>query len=276
MSSQDLEAFKTRLNGQPLALVPTMGALHDGHLTLTEKAKARGFSVMVSIFVNPRQFNNPLDLDKYPRTLETDIDKLSSVGVDAVYIPKYEDVYRQDQQDVALNLGSLDELFEGFYRPGHFDGVVQVLYRFFIQIQPNAVFFGEKDLQQCMVVKRLIAAYFPFIQYNQIPTVREKSGLAMSSRNQRLSADGKEKAACIFRVLSVLKRDCEKGQFPSEKAIQELKSHSIETEYLEWVEMPTLTPMELDANRKASPPPQQAIIFAGYLEGVRLIDNLVF
>ena len=272
-SSQDLEAYKLRLNGKPIALVPTMGALHDGHLELAANAKAHGYLVLVSIFVNPRQFNNPLDLDKYPRTEEKDKEKLQKAGIDAVYLPKYNDIYEEGISDINLSLGDLGNVYEGYYRPGHFDGVVQVLYRFFERINPQAVFFGEKDLQQCMVVKRLLGVHFPFIQYYQVPTVREISGLAMSSRNQRLSPQGLVHASQIYKVLMELKEQCEQGNFDTIKAIQELKKHAIDTEYLDWVELPELKAIKTTQFHNHKP---QALIFAGYLEGVRLIDNLVF
>ncbi len=272
-NSESLESLRSALHTKQLALVPTMGALHDGHLKLAQTAKELGYLVLVSIFVNPRQFNNPVDLDKYPRTVEEDKQKLKDAGIDAVYIPKLEDVYSEEIKDVKVDLGTLDHVLEGHYRPGHFDGVVQVLYRFFLCVNPDAVFFGEKDLQQCMVVKKLLNQCFPSITYYQVPTVRESSGLAMSSRNQRLTEEGKKKAAEIYSVLSTLKQQCLLGDFNSEVMINRLKSMEIETEYLAWVYLPDMLPIKDPNQHKYK---HQAIVFAGYMEGVRLIDNLVF
>ncbi len=272
-NSESLGSLRSALHTKQLALVPTMGALHDGHLKLAQSAKELGYQVLVSIFVNPRQFNNPIDLDKYPRTIEEDKQKLIDAGIDAVYIPQSDEVYSEDIQDVQVDLGALDSVFEGHFRPGHFDGVVQVLYRFFLRVKPHAVFFGEKDLQQCMVVKKLLIQQFPYIEYYQVPTVRESSGLAMSSRNQRLSEEGKKKAAEIYSVLSTLKKQCLLGDFKSIEMINRLKDIEIETEYLAWVFLPDMLPIEPKDHHKHK---HQAIIFAGYLEGVRLIDNLVF
>lgn len=273
VSSQEIIDLKSKLAGKPLALVPTMGALHNGHLKLAEEAKQQGCYVLVSIFVNPRQFNNAVDLDKYPRTEDADRIKLEATGVDAVFIPNIAEVYTDDLSDINLDLGELGNVFEGHFRPGHFDGVVQVLYRFFMKACPDCVFFGEKDLQQCMVVKKLIQAYFPNISFFQIPTVRDVSGLAMSSRNQRLSKQGLDFASAIYRNLVELKKQCLLGDFDSVEAIENLRKLNIETEYLEWVSLPNLSIIRPENFRNFH---EQALVFAGYLEGVRLIDNLVF
>ena len=273
VSSQEVVDLKSKLAGKPLALVPTMGALHSGHLALAQEARQRGCYVLVSIFVNPRQFNNTADLDKYPRTEDADRIKLEAAGVDAVFIPNVAEVYSSDLSDIVLDLGELGNVFEGHFRPGHFDGVIQVLYRFFTKACPDSVFFGEKDLQQCMVVKKLIQAYFPTISYYQIPTVREASGLAMSSRNQRLSEKGLDFASAIYRNLLELKNQCLLGDFDSVEAIENLRKFNIETEYLEWVSLPNLSIIRPDNFKDFH---EQALVFAGYLEGVRLIDNLVF
>ncbi len=271
--SEDLDSIQTMLHSNTLALVPTMGALHDGHLQLAQTAKELGYYVLVSIFVNPRQFNNPSDLDKYPRTIDADKKKLEAAGVDAVFIPQLEDVYSGEISDITLDLGELDTVLEGHFRPGHFDGVVQVLYRFFQKVKPQAVFFGEKDLQQCMVVKKLLNQYFANIQYFQVPTVRESSGLAMSSRNQRLTDFGKQQASEIYKVLLMLKQQCQLGVFQPDTMINLLKQFTIETEYLAWVSLPDMVPVNANNYKEHN---QQALVFAGYLEGVRLIDNLVF
>ena len=186
------------------AMIPTMGALHQGHLSLIREAQKHGYRTIVSIFVNPLQFNNPADLEKYPRHLERDLSLLSGLDVDAVWTPSSATIYPENFAEIALDLGNLDQVFEGYHRPGHFNGVVQVLHRLFSLIKPEAVFFGQKDLQQCLVVERLLHNYFPQIQYFRIPTQRATSGLALSSRNERLSAKGKETASEIYTSMVMI------------------------------------------------------------------------
>lgn len=243
-----------------------MGALHAGHLNLVAEARKFGTEVLVSIFVNPAQFNNPEDLRKYPRTVAADLHMLQDAGATAVFIPTVEDLYPADLGDIDLDLGLLAGRYEGFYRPGHFDGVVKVLHRLFSLIRPARVFFGLKDLQQCLVVEKLIGRYFPGIIQHNVPTLREENGLAMSSRNTRLSAAARQKAAAIHKVLRQL---LTAGPAAVSANILELKAAGIDTEYLELVNLPDMDPAA-SLNTGA----RQAVVFAGYLEGVRLIDNL--
>ncbi len=264
-SNQALLEFRNNLS-HSLAFVPTMGALHDGHLSLVRAAKKKNFIVLVSIFVNPLQFNNPDDLLKYPRTIQKDLNLLENEGVDAVFLPNVDDVYppHNTLYQIQLRNNSIESVFEGYFRPGHFNGVVQVLHRFFSLVNPHSVFFGQKDLQQCMIVKLLIDEFFPEIEFNIVPTMREKSGLAMSSRNTRLSVAELKKAEEIYVSLSNL------AQFnPNqiEFEIQRLRKFDIETEYLSYINMPQF---DVPAMKNDN----QAIIFAGYLGEIRLIDNL--
>lgn len=259
----------------PVAMVPTMGALHEGHLQLVKEAKSRGYAVLVSIFVNPRQFNNPEDLAKYPKTLDADLSLLQSVNADWVFVPTFDEIYSAKFSDVSVNLEGLDSLFEGAFRPGHFDGVIQVLHRFFSIVNPSAVFFGQKDLQQCMVVKCLLKDYFPQIHFHQIETKRNKDGLALSSRNQRLSPSGLQKATAIFKAMNQLKNHLNSYQDALLAATQILHENEIEIEYFNWISLPDMKVLENAPINKQSVD-NQAIVFAGYLEGVRLIDNLVF
>lgn len=250
-----------------LAFIPTMGALHDGHLSLVRAAKQRKFSILVSIFVNPLQFNNPNDLLKYPRTIQNDLQLLQKEGVDAVYLPSVSEVYPNHVQlpEIQLQNNSIEHVFEGYFRPGHFNGVVQVLHRFFSLIQPTAVFFGQKDLQQCMIVKLIIDQFFPSIQFNIVPTSREESGLAMSSRNLRLSASEMNQAKEIYASLNIL------SQFnPNEIAnqIERLKKFNIQTEYFSYIDLPSF---QISQQKSEN----QALVYAGYLGEIRLIDNLL-
>ncbi len=254
-------------NPNTLAFVPTMGALHQGHLSLVRAAKQKNYRVLVSIFVNPLQFNNLNDLLKYPKTILKDLQLLSQEGVDAVYLPSQDDVYPPNNQsnDITLFQNNIEHVFEGHFRPGHFNGVVQVLHRFFSLIQPHAVFFGQKDLQQCMIVKLILDQYFPTIEFHIVPTMREQSGLAMSSRNVRLSHDELEKAKEIYISLKNLSK-FDPSQISIE--IKRLESLNITTEYLSYINLPNFdVPTISNTN--------QAVIFAGYLGQVRLIDNLL-
>lgn len=265
-SNQALLEFRKKV-AHSLAFVPTMGALHDGHLSLVRAAKEKNHIVLVSIFVNPLQFNNPEDLLKYPRTIQTDLNLLENESVDAVYLPSVDDVYPPNSahNQIQLRNNSIESVFEGYFRPGHFNGVVQVLHRFFSLVNPTSVFFGQKDLQQCMIVKLIVDEFFPQIEFNIVPTMRENSGLAMSSRNMRLSESDLKRAEEIFISLSTLV-DFNPNQIEHE--IQRLKKFNIETEYLSYINLPKF---DVPAAKNEN----QAIIFAGYLGEIRLIDNLL-
>ena len=253
-----------------LCFVPTMGALHAGHLLLVKKAKATGMPVLVSIFVNPAQFNNPEDLAKYPRTTEADLMLLHNAGADAVFLPQAEELYPTWLNGVDLGLGGLERVFEASFRPGHFEGVVKVLHRLFSLIQPTDVFFGQKDLQQCLVVEKLIAAHFPKIKQHNIHTARDRmSGLALSSRNRRLSEEGLKRAGAINWALQLALQGTTVAAGLAE-ALQYLEKNGIEVEYLDVVSLPDMLPTTEIKDGKT------AAVFAGYLEGVRLIDNRIY
>ncbi len=246
-----------------------MGALHNGHLGLVKKSISVCDHTVVTIFVNPRQFNNPEDLKKYPKTIAEDLKKLASAGADIVFIPTKEEIYHGPEAP-EVSISPLDSVFEGEFRPGHFKGVVQVLFHIFNIIKANHAFFGLKDLQQCLVIEKLIQSQFPkLIQHNE-PTEREASGLAMSSRNTRLTEKGRHLAAEIYKELSFLK--AEKGNFQTnaELSKKRLLSAGITPEYLNLINLPNmLNTTEYDSTQR------QAVVFAGFLEGVRLIDNVI-
>jgi pantoate--beta-alanine ligase len=264
------------------AMIPTMGALHQGHLSLIEAAQNKGYQTVVSIFVNPLQFNNASDLEKYPRHLDKDLALLKGVGVDVVWTPSIETIYPTGFKEIDLDLGILDQIFEGLHRPGHFNGVVQVLNRLFSVIQPQAVFFGQKDLQQCLVVEKLLAAYFPQIKYFRVATLRAESGLALSSRNERLTSKGKEIAAEIYASMLRISKCLENHIEVQYQECLRLKQLGFEIEYLELVSLPDMekvklgdvTVMGITAVQHAKTS-TTAVVFAGSLEGVRLIDNLL-
>lgn len=259
-----------------VGFVPTMGALHDGHIHLVARALHENECVVVSIFVNPTQFNNPVDLEKYPRTEEQDIHLLEKNGCSVVFIPTVETMYPSDSE-VKMTFGYLENIMEGAFRPGHFQGVGLIVAKLFNRVLPTRAYFGQKDVQQVAVIHRLIHDLSFPIELVVCQTVREDSGLAMSSRNQRLSAEGKQKAAQIYAYISRLAVDFSAG-FSWEQCIEIAQVACLSdvpeltVEYIELVEYPSLLPVKgeyLAAN-------SYAICFAGYLEEVRLIDNIVF
>ena len=198
--------FKIKENGEKIGFAPTMGALHEGHLSLYEKARKENDIVISSIFVNPTQFNNPEDLEKYPRTIEKDIELLQQTqNVDAVYIPQIEDIYSNGLERKNYDFEGLENEMEGKFRLGHFDGVGTVVEELFRQVQPNNAYFGEKDFQQLMIIKKLVEKLSLPINIIGMPIYREKNGLAMSSRNMRLTTEQRETAKIIFETLVKVK-----------------------------------------------------------------------
>lgn len=267
----ELEEFISSKKEFKIGFVPTMGALHNGHLSLVRSAKEISDFVVVSIFVNPLQFNNKEDLSKYPRDIERDAEMLKTVNCDLLFVPEVQDVFPSDFNKVSVNLEGIDLVFEGAFREGHFDGVVQVLHRLFTLIHPTHVFFGLKDFQQCLVVKKLIETYFSEIQLNILPTIREESGLAMSSRNTRLSKEGIQNAAFISVSLNNAK-DLFPSKSPKELmqyVVNQLKNKDLEFEYVVVVDAESLTEPSSWENHK-----KYIILTAVYIDGVRLIDNI--
>lgn len=256
--------------GKTLGLVPTMGALHHGHLKLVEQCRSENDVAVASIFVNPIQFNNADDLKKYPRSFETDSAKLKSVGCDAIFCPSVEDMY-ETQPKITLDFGPLDKILEGEFRPGHFSGVGLVVAKLFNILQPDKAYFGLKDYQQFLVVAQLVRDLSFPIQLVGCDIVRESDGLAMSSRNQRLLPDERQKANLLYQVLQQSKsllstRDL--SQIKSEVE-QMLKLRDIRLEYLELAHRNTL---EILSNFNPSVP--SILLIAAYVSDVRLIDNL--
>lgn len=182
----------------PIGFVPTMGALHDGHLSLVQESKSRGLFTVASIFVNPTQFNDPKDFEKYPIDTDADLKKLESVGCDIVFLPDPEDIYSTDEEKQYVHdFGDVETRFEGAFRPGHFKGVGQVVHILFDLVKPNVAFFGQKDFQQLQVIKQLVGQENLPIEIVGMPTVREDDGLAMSSRNRRLNKGQRSEANVV-------------------------------------------------------------------------------
>lgn len=255
--------------GKTIGFVPTMGALHAGHLALVAAAKECCGLVVASIFVNPIQFNNKEDLRKYPRTFESDRKMLEEVGCDAVFYPSVEEMYPEGVEE-EYNFGPLEMDMEGAARPGHFNGVAIVVKRLFDLVQPDKAFFGKKDFQQLAIIKALVKQTASRIQIIGLDTVREKDGLAMSSRNRRLSKENRKKADGLWKVLNFIKENkniFEPAQLEAE-AINRL-SQNFRVEYIQIIDGHSLQPI---TDWKQSDYP--VVCAAAFLGDVRLIDNL--
>lgn len=257
-------------SGLTIGFVPTMGALHDGHMSLIHSSMDHADLTICSVFVNPTQFNKAEDLEKYPRTEQADLDILRNNGCDIVLIPSVDEVYPADYSSEKLDLEGIEIIMEGEHRPGHFDGVVQVVGRFFEELQPNFAFFGEKDFQQLAVIRKMVSLRNLPVQVMACAIKREDSGLAMSSRNMRLSEEALVESAYIFKQLNWAKSSYSKQSVDEIKQIVLRgfeKNDRIELEYFEIVNEDTLLPVK-NKDEKAR------AFFAGVVEGVRLIDNV--
>ncbi len=259
--------------GCTIGLVPTMGALHAGHLSLIEQALLENNFVVITIFVNPTQFDNSLDFDKYPREIDADSSLLSVFENKVfVYAPEPKDLYPNGIASEHFDFGSIENEMEGKFRIGHFDGVGTVLKAMFHHIKPDRAYFGEKDFQQLQIVKQLVNIENLPVEIVGCPIYRESSGLAMSSRNKRLSKEQAEEAALLFKILTHVRNEFgtknakELRQWVEEEM---LKSKTLSLEYFEIAEENTLKPMgELENNKK-----YRAFI-AAYAGDIRLIDNI--
>ena len=262
------------LQQKTIGLVPTMGALHKGHISLIEAAKKDTDIVVCSVFVNPTQFNNPEDLAKYPRTFEADSIMLESAGCSAVFAPSVDEMY-PEQPVVKMNFGALETVMEGASRPGHFNGVGIVVSKLFNIVRPHRAYFGQKDLQQVSVVRQLVNDLAFGFELVVCPTIRETDGLAMSSRNTRLNAAERAIAPHIYRILAAAGEDLRAGKHVSE-AVGWAKSEfekirEFTLDYFEVINIKTLLPVE-----KIGSAGSNAICVAAFLGPVRLIDNIIF
>ena len=216
-----IEQFKN--DGKSIGLVPTMGALHKGHLSLVKNSISNNDITVVSIFVNPTQFNNPNDLASYPRTVDKDLELLQTVGCDIVFAPEADEIYSKSETDsrFEFDFEGLDKVMEGKFRPGHFNGVVQIVSKLFDLVRPNRAYFGEKDFQQLAIIRLMTRRYNLPIEIVPCPIVREDSGLALSSRNSLLKDNEKQVASHIYAVLN------ESRQFVPQTEVEELKQCAI-------------------------------------------------
>ena len=274
-TKDDLTGHLLSLKNKDLTvgLVPTMGALHAGHASLVERAAFENDLVVVTIFVNPTQFNDPSDLEHYPRTLDQDLEMLRSLRADLVFVPSVREMYPgKDTQ--TFDLGGLDRVMEGAYREGHFNGVAQIVSKFFLMIHPDRAYFGQKDFQQLVIVRRLVNILNLDLSVVSCPIIREKDGLAMSSRNVRLSKEERKLAPFIYETL-VQAREQKLTLSPEQVKdwvrLRFLEQPLMRLEYFEIVEDKGLTSIQTWDEKV-----NKVGCLAVHLGEVRLIDNLNF
>ena len=259
--------------GKTIGLVPTMGALHEGHASLVERATAENDIVVVTIFVNPTQFNDLSDLNHYPRTLDQDLEVLRQLEADLVFVPSIKEMYPQEDKQI-FDLGMLDKVMEGKHRQGHFNGVAQIVSKLFLLTLPDRAYFGQKDFQQLVVIRRLVEILELDLTIVPCPIIREKDGLALSSRNIRLTKEERKLAPFIYETLRRA-RELMKTFTPKELkewvSLQFEKQSALELEYFEIVEDKGLTSIE-EWDEKVN----KVACMAVQLGEVRLIDNLNF
>jgi pantoate--beta-alanine ligase len=257
-------------NGERIAFVPTMGALHDGHLALVARAKELAERVVVSIFVNPLQFNDATDLVRYPRDEAGDLAKLEAAGCDLVWLPSASDIYR-DGFATTVSVAGVSERWEGEHRPGHFDGVTTVVARLFYEVVPSVALFGDKDFQQLSVIRRMAADLGLCDNIVGVPTVREPDGLALSSRNAHLSPGERARAVALPRALETARDSIRAGETVA-VALQKAKRNLVDAgflrvDYVALVDAATLEPLDRAQG-------EMRLIAAAIIGSTRLIDNL--
>ena len=260
--------------GQIVGFVPTMGALHNGHTSLIALSKKNTDITVCSIFINPTQFNNPEDFKKYPITLGSDIVQLEKAGCDVLFIPPVTEIYPKGfQNPIKYNLGEIEFLLEGAHRPGHFQGVCQVVEQLLCIVEPDTLFLGQKDFQQTLVIKKMIALKAINVSVEVGPTERLLTGLAMSSRNMRLTNDQVEKASAIFQMLIYIKQQITLQPITQleDYATRYLLSNGFDSvDYVSVVSVPDLKPIFTLRQHQ-----QLILVIAATIGGVRLIDNMM-
>jgi pantoate--beta-alanine ligase len=256
-----------------IGFIPTMGALHKGHISLIEASKKTDTLTICSIFVNPTQFNNSADFEKYPVTIEKDIDMLEKAGCNVLFLPSVEEIYPADSSTtLPYELGFIEKVLDGKYRPGHFQGVCNVVQRLLDIVQPNTIYLGQKDYQQCMVIKKLTELIQSPTQIIICPTLRESDGLAMSSRNMRLTSVERIKAVKISEVLLFIKQEIKPGNLQDlkQRCINYLTNEGYNVDYVEIADATNLTLLQnWDGKTKL------VALVAAFLNEVRLIDNRI-
>ena len=256
-----------------IGFIPTMGALHKGHISLIEASKKTDTLTICSIFVNPTQFNNKADFEKYPVTIEKDIDLLEKAGCNVLFLPSVEEIYPADSSTtLPYELGFIETVLDAKYRPGHFQGVCNVVQRLLDIVQPNTIYLGQKDYQQCMVIKKLTELIQSPTQIIICPTLRESDGLAMSSRNMRLTSVERMKAVKISEVLLFIKQEIKPGNLQDlkQRCINYLTNEGYNVDYVEIADATNLTLLQnWDGKTKL------VALVAAFLNEVRLIDNRI-
>ncbi len=273
--ADDVHAYLAKIieSGKQIGFVPTMGALHEGHISLIKASNQSNLLSVCSIFVNPAQFNDTKDFDNYPSTIEQDIDALEKAGCAVLFLPSVSEMYPTGTKNAKnYDLGYLELFLEGSFRPGHFQGVCLVVQRLLQIIPAHTLYLGQKDYQQCMVIKRLIELENINTHIYICPTLREKDGLAMSSRNMRLSATERAQAIKIFETLSFLKAQIKPGDLTQLKqtAIKKLSDAGFRVDYVEIADAGNLEILDQwDGSQRT------VALAAAFLGQVRLIDNLL-
>lgn len=266
--------LRQKEQGQTVGFVPTMGALHAGHISLLEQAAKENDLTVASIFVNPTQFNDKTDLDKYPVTIEADIEKLTAAGVDILLLPGEKEIYPTEaSRKMDYDLGYLNLALEAAARPGHFDGVAVVVKRLLEIVKPDKIYMGQKDFQQCLVVRKLVADFKIAVEVIRSPIVREADGLAMSSRNVRLNGEHRKAATLISQTLFSIKDRAANKPLPQviTNCIEELNGHPlIDVAYMEAIDGSTLKPVN-----SLTEVPEVAVVAAARIGGVHLLDNVI-
>ena len=273
VSAISLYLKSLKLKGKGIGFVPTMGALHIGHLSLIEASKQKGNVTIASIFVNPTQFNDKKDFELYPITTEKDIAMLANAGCDILFIPSVDEMYPYDYRAEYYELGELETILEGKFRNGHFQGVCQIVHRLLSIVEPNQLFLGQKDFQQCMVVSKMIQLKKLEVSLIICPTLREASGLAFSSRNMRLTSEAKQKATAIYQSMVFAKDNVGVIQTSTieNHIIDKLTQSGFSAiDYVSICEADTLLPLKTVEASKSI-----VILIAAFLDNVRLIDNLI-
>jgi pantoate--beta-alanine ligase len=263
---------EVRLKGETIGFVPTMGALHDGHLSLVKQALEQTDRVVVSIFVNPIQFNNAADLAEYPSMLDEDINLLNEFENILIFAPSSSEIYPENDQFKPIDLEGMDTVLEGEFRPGHFKGVVHVVYNLFKIVEPDKAFFGRKDFQQVAIIQKMVAVIGSVVEIVPCDTKRSESGLALSSRNLRLSNDEKEAALIIFQTLQFI-RSLQPHKTPNEAqqaAVDFFNKGELKLEYLAIVDSQSLKELTDEWSTEAT------CCIAAHCGEVRLIDNMQF
>ena len=264
---------KAASENRSMGFVPTMGALHAGHLSLINSAKKSTDITICSIFVNPVQFNDPKDYEKYPVTIEKDVEFLENAGTDFLFLPSVSEMYPGGTKDLEhYDLGYLESILEGKYRPGHFQGVAQVMARLLDFTEPDQLFMGQKDYQQCMVVQKLIDTKKLKTRLVICPTIRESDGLAMSSRNLRLNSEERKKATAIFEALRFVKANITEGDLAhlEIEAAMMLSAKGFKVDYLEIAKADDLELLNEWNGRD-----KLVVLTAAFLNEIRLIDNIL-